>query len=129
VETGRCRARLEAWELANLPRMDPAALAVTGWMDLTPALVYGPSVDLPRLNVPLAEDAISLVRAGIGDYGPIAADVCRTERGVTVALRSRAYPQRLAQELESVFRRGLAAGPYAPHGCAHVAFSYVVVAQ
>jgi hypothetical protein len=105
VTTGRCRARLAAWELANLPAPDPRELMITHWFSSTRPEDRGQSEDLPRVRLRTQEDPISIGRI-LGSQELVRATVCPAAGGLAVSI-DEDYPARLEHELASMVRRAL----------------------
>ena len=101
----RCRVRLEAWELANLPAPDRRALVSTYW-HLDGASDLG---RIPRQRFKPAEDPLSLDRI-LGSQPQVRASVCPTVHGLAVVVDDD-YPARLEHQLATMIEGALAAYP------------------
>jgi len=108
----RCRTKLAAWELANLPPPDHRALVATYWH----VEGAGDLDRLPRERVQPAEDPISLYRI-LGPDPEVRATVCPTVHGIAAVIDNH-YPARLEHQLATMIERALAPHPLAH--CVHV---------
>jgi hypothetical protein len=110
VYAGRCRAHLDAWELAHLPPPDPVEMVVTHW------LTNGGD-QLPHLRVRFAEDPISLER----ELGPMPEVVTTACPGGVISFQHH-YSPRLAGELQQVVARAIAEGGFTVATCTELRF-------
>lgn len=106
--TGRCRDKLEAWEIANLPPPDRRTLISTYWHRIRDngRVWMGPFEPRPHASMLPIEDPISLDRILDGDHA-VRATVCPAAQGLSVTIDND-FPAQLEHQFADMVKRGLA---------------------
>jgi hypothetical protein len=110
----RCRERLRAWELANLPPPDRGDLVISRWFTKQHGWT-GIDENLPSVRMRIEEDPIALQRILAG-HELITATVCPAATGLSVTI-DHEFPVRFEQELATMITRGLSEGHRAVAEC------------
>lgn len=111
VTLGRCRARLAAWEVANVPRPAPTTLWVGDWRSYDRFHVdRGRKLDISASAIATGVDAVSLHRI-LGDRERLYATACPMPDGVRITVEA-GLPAQVAQTIRRALAPVLAHVPF-----------------